>query len=80
MGMLLYYLTEYFQKKKFNETLTMIFSILHILLAMFLIYTAYKGIIWSEDTHALFIFIFCFSVFYTLFLTYIYLFDNDIHL
>ena len=59
MGMLLYYLTEYFQKKKYNETLTMIFSILHILLAMFLIYTAYKGIIWSEDTHALFIFIFC---------------------
>lgn len=45
-GMLLYYLVEHLQHKKFSDNLTMFFSILHIGLAMFILYTCYAGFNW----------------------------------
>lgn len=59
LGMLMYYVVEYFRKKKFNEVMTMAFSLLHIGIAIFFIYTIYAGITWSEFTNGIILFVFC---------------------
>lgn len=59
LGMLMYYVVEYFRKKKFNEVMTMAFSLLHIGIAVFLLYTIYAGITWSEFTNGIVLFVFC---------------------
>lgn len=58
IGMLIYYVVEYLRKKKFNEAMTMTFSLLHIGIAMYLIYTWYYGITWSEFGNNVIILIF----------------------
>lgn len=59
LGMLMYYVIDYFRKKKFSEVMTMAFSILHIGIAIFLLYTIYAGITWSEFTNGIILFVFC---------------------
>ena len=59
LGMLMYYVVEYFRKKKFSEVMTMAFSLLHIGIAVFLLYTIYAGITWSEFTNGIVLFVFC---------------------
>lgn len=59
LGMLMYYVVEYFRKKKFSEVMTMAFSLLHIGIAIFLLYTIYAGITWSEFTNGIILFVFC---------------------
>lgn len=59
IGMLMYYVVEYLRKKKFSEKMTMLFSVLHIGIAMFLIYTWYNGITWSEFTNGIILLVFC---------------------
>ena len=59
LGMLMYYVVDYFRKKKFSEVMTMAFSILHIGIAIFLLYTIYAGITWSEFTNGIILFVFC---------------------
>ena len=58
-GMLMYYVVEYFRKKKFSEVMTMVFSLLHIGIAIFFLYTIYAGITWSEFTNGIILFVFC---------------------
>ncbi len=58
LGMLMYYVVEYFRKKKFSEVMTMAFSLLHIGIAIFFLYTIYAGITWSEFTNGIILFIF----------------------
>lgn len=48
LGMLLYYVVEYFKNKKFSEPMMMVFSFAHIGLAMFIIYYWFNGAAWSE--------------------------------
>lgn len=59
LGMLMYYIVEYFKKKKFNEFMMMLFSLLHIGIAIFLLYTIYVGISWSELVNGIILYIFC---------------------
>ncbi len=59
LGMLMYYIVEYLRKKKFSELMTMTFSILHIGIAIFLLYTIYVGITWSEFTNGIILYVFC---------------------
>lgn len=59
LGMLMYYIVEYFRKKKFSEVMTMAFSLLHIGIAIFLLYTIYAGITWSEFTNGIILYVFC---------------------
>ena len=59
LGMLMYYIVEYLRKKKFSELMTMTFSILHIGIAIFLLYTIYVGITWSEFTNGIILYLFC---------------------
>lgn len=59
LGMLMYYVVEYFRKKKFNEVMTMAFSLLHIAITIFFLYTIYAGITWSEFTNGIILFVFC---------------------
>lgn len=63
LGMLMYYVVEYFRKKKFSEVMTMAFSLLHIGIAVFLLYTIYAGITWSEFTNGIVLFVFCVVLF-----------------
>lgn len=58
IGMLIYYVVDYLRKKKFSEGLKLIFSVLHIGIAIFLIYTIYAGISWSEFTNGIIILLF----------------------
>ncbi|MBE6140962.1 MAG: acyltransferase [Firmicutes bacterium] len=58
LGMLLYYVVEYFQKKKFSETLMLTFSFLHIGLALFIIYIWINGAVWNEFVYGLILLIF----------------------
>ncbi len=58
IGILSYYVVNYFKKKKFSETLMMVFSILHIALAMFFIYTSYTGFSWNYYAYAFLMLIF----------------------
>ncbi len=58
LGMESYYLIEYFKSKKFAEVMRLIFSVLHIGLAVFFLYNIFAGINFSEVTNALFLFIF----------------------
>lgn len=58
VGMLLYYAVQYFRKKKFNENETMLFSILHIGLAMIIVYSLYSGTPWNEFTNSLILLVF----------------------
>lgn len=59
LGMLMYYVVEYFRKKKFSEVMTMTFSLLHIGIAVFFLYTIYAGITWNEFTNGIILFVFC---------------------
>lgn len=59
LGMLMYYVVEYFRKKKFSELMTMTFSLLHIGIAIFFLYTIYAGITWNEFTNGIILFVFC---------------------
>ena len=59
LGMLMYYIVEYLRKKKFSELMTLTFSILHIGIAIFLLYTIYVGITWSEFTNGIILYVFC---------------------
>ena len=59
LGMLMYYIVEYLRKKKFSELMTLTFSILHIGIAIFLLYTIYVGITWSEFTNGIILYLFC---------------------
>lgn len=58
IGMLIYYVVDYLRKKKFSEGLKLTFSVLHIGIAIFLIYTIYAGISWSEFTNGIIILLF----------------------
>lgn len=58
IGMLIYYVVDYLRKKKFSEGLKLIFSVLHIGIAIFLIYTIYAGISWSEFTNGIIVLLF----------------------
>lgn len=58
IGMLIYYVVDYLRKKKFSEGLKLTFSVLHIGIAIFLIYTIYAGITWSEFTNGIIILLF----------------------
>ncbi len=58
LGMLMYYVVEYFRKKKFSELMTMAFSLLHIGIAVFFLYTIYAGVTWSEFTNGIVLFVF----------------------
>ncbi len=58
VGMLMYYLVDYFQKKKFTENLTMTFSVLHIAIAMFILYFLVHGTPWTNATYGIVLFIF----------------------
>lgn len=59
IGMLIYYVVDYLRKKEFTEKMTMLFSVLHISIAMFLIYTWYNGITWNEFTNGIILLVFC---------------------
>ena len=59
LGILMYYIVEFLQKKKFNELMMMFFSFLHIGCAIFFLYTIYAGISWSELINGVFLYIFC---------------------
>lgn len=58
IGMLIYYVVDYLRKKKFSEGLKLTFSVLHIGIAIFLIYTIYAGISWSEFTNGIIVLLF----------------------
>ena len=58
IGMLIYYVVDYLRKKKFSEGMKLIFSVLHIGIAIFLIYTIYAGISWSEFTNGIILLLF----------------------
>lgn len=58
IGMLIYYVVEYLRKKKFSEAMTLTFSVLHIGIVIFLLYTLYAGITWSEFTNGIIILLF----------------------
>lgn len=58
IGMLIYYVVDYLRKKKFSEGMKLTFSVLHIGIAIFLIYTIYAGISWSEFTNGIIILLF----------------------
>ena len=58
VGMLMYYLVEYFKKKEFTENITMVFSFLHIALAMFLLYFWFHGGNWNEPVFGVVLFVF----------------------
>lgn len=58
LGMLMYYLVKYFQDKKLSENWLMFLSIIHIFLAMFIIYFLIHGNNWSNSTYAIILFIF----------------------
>ena len=58
IGMLIYYAVEYLRKKKFNEVMMMLFSFLHIGLAMYFVYTWFYGISWSEFSNNIIILLF----------------------
>lgn len=58
IGMLIYYIVDYLRKKKFSEGMKLTFSVLHIGIAIFLIYTIYAGISWSEFTNGIIILLF----------------------
>lgn len=58
-GILMYYIVDYFQRKKFSENMTMAFSIVHIGIAMIFVYTLYNGISWSELANELILYVFC---------------------
>ena len=55
IGMLIYYVVDYLRKKKFSEGMKLTFSVLHIGIAIFLLYTIYAGISWSEFTNGIII-------------------------
>ena len=58
IGMLIYYIVDYLRKKKFSEGMKLTFSVLHIGIAIFLIYTIYAGISWSEFTNGIIVLLF----------------------
>ena len=58
IGMLIYYVVDYLRKKKFSEGMKLTFSVLHIGIAIFLLYTIYAGISWSEFTNGIVILLF----------------------
>ena len=58
IGMLIYYVVDYLRKKKFSEGMKLTFSVLHIGIAIFLIYTIYAGISWSEFTNGIILILF----------------------
>lgn len=58
IGMLIYYVVDYLRKKKFSEGMKLTFSVLHIGIAIFLIYTIYAGISWSEFTNGIIVLLF----------------------
>lgn len=55
VGCLMYYVVEYFKKKKFTKGMTITFTVLNVLLSAFFIYTIWNGIKWSEFAHNAFI-------------------------
>ncbi len=57
-GMVMYYIVNYFQKKKFNENITMIFSVLHIGLAVTILYIWLHGPNINASIYDLLLFIF----------------------
>lgn len=58
IGMYLYYIVEYFKKKKFSENIKLLLSFLHVILGVFILWNIYNGINWSEVTNSLFILLF----------------------
>ena len=60
VGMLLYYIVEYARKKKFTENVTMVFSVLHIALAMLIIYIWIHGANWNNSVYDLILLVFTF--------------------
>ena len=58
LGMLLYYVVDFFKGKKFSEVLTMGLSIIHIGLAMTFIYVIVNGANWNELSFSLLLYIF----------------------
>ncbi|MEG1505891.1 MAG: acyltransferase family protein [Bacilli bacterium] len=58
LGVLMYYVVRYFKNKKFSENLTLAFSFVHIGLALFIIYTCFKGFTWNEFSNVIVSFIF----------------------
>ncbi len=58
IGMLIYYVVEYLRKKKFSERMRMAFSLIHVIIGIFLLYTVYAGITWSEFTNGIVILLF----------------------
>lgn len=58
VGMLMYYLVQYFRKKEFTENITMLFSFLHIALAMFILYFWFHGGNWNEPVFGVILFVF----------------------
>ncbi len=58
LGMLMYYIVDYFKKKKFTENVTMIMSILHITLAMLILYFWVHNASWNNEVYDLILFVF----------------------
>ena len=57
-GMLMYYMVRYFKDKKFTENMTMTLSVLHIALAMVIIYFWFHGATWHDSVYDILLFIF----------------------
>lgn len=60
VGALMYYPVSYFKDKKFNENITMVFSIAHITLAMIILYIWVHGASFNELAYGILIFFFTF--------------------
>ena len=56
--MLMYYIVNYFKNKKFNENITMVFSVLHIALAFILLYVWIHGTNLNDSIYDLLLFVF----------------------